>query len=68
MSAVVILFPKKSSVPRPVEVTSLTRSGWWLVTWRGCSWLHTTKDEAMTNAHAIAASHGVPVLAFGEPA
>jgi hypothetical protein len=56
--ATVIPFPKPN---RFVWVTP-AESGGWLVTWRGCGWLHGSIDAALADAHAIAAAHGVGLL------
>jgi hypothetical protein len=55
-SAVVIPFPKRH---RFVVVTPA--EGAWLVTWRGCGWLHGSLNDALADAAQIATAHGVAV-------
>jgi hypothetical protein len=36
--------------------------GGWFVHWRTWAWLHGSRADALTDAHAIAATHGVRVV------
>jgi len=36
--------------------------GGWLVHWRTWAWLHGSRADALADAHAIAATHGVRVV------
>jgi hypothetical protein len=57
-SGVVVRFP----IPT-VAVCPDDAGGWW-VTWRTWAWLHGSRDAALADAAAIAATHGVRVVEY----
>ena len=57
MTALVIPFHR-----HPVRVQP-GGDGVWFVIWRTWVWLHVSRNAALADAHAIAAAHGVRVIA-----
>ena len=55
-TAAVLRFPTHTVRVEP------TGDGGWLIIWRGWSWLHGSRRDALADAHAIAAAHGVRVI------
>ena|SRR5262245_5693454 len=56
MSDLLLRFPIRPMRVRPSD------DGDWLVFWHTWRWLHKSREEALANAHAIAAAHGVRVV------
>jgi hypothetical protein len=52
----VVRFPIHTVVVRP------SGDGSWSVIWRTWTWLHESRADALANAQAIAATHGVRVV------